>query len=131
MLINSTNFYNQGGSDNSAGTPCSTGFVDVKATETDAPWFLKVANLVGLGNPTINAHARVSLTPNDRQRLPTDRAPGQRPQTRPGHVRERGHQRGAGDRAAHPDGAANGNAVWDNVTPPITLPVASASRTSA
>ena len=61
VLINSTDYYNQGGSDNSAGTPCSTGFVDVKATETDAPWFLKVANLVGLGNPTINAHARVSL----------------------------------------------------------------------
>ena len=61
VLINSTNYYNQGGSDNSAGTPCSTGFVDVKATETDAPWFLKVANLAGLGNPTINAHARVSL----------------------------------------------------------------------
>src|SRR4051812_39104817 len=61
VLINSTNFWNNGGSDNSLGTPCATGMVDVKATETDAPWFLKVGALVGLANPTINAHARVNL----------------------------------------------------------------------
>ena len=75
VLINSTNYYNQGGSDNSAGTPCSTGFVDVKATETDAPWFLKVANLVGLGE---SHHQRPRpRQPQDRdhrRRLPADRA---------------------------------------------------------
>ena len=60
LLINSTNFYNQGGSDNSAGRPCSTGFVDTKTTETDAPWFLS-GQPGRAGNPTINAHARVNL----------------------------------------------------------------------
>ena len=95
VLINSTDYYNQGGSDNSLGTPCSTGFVDVKATETDAPWYLKVGALVGLANPTINAHARVNLfTLESRRWVPADRAAGARSPLRGRAVRERVDRRG-------------------------------------
>jgi hypothetical protein len=124
VLINSTDYYNQGGSDNSAGTPCSTGFVDVKATETDAPWFLKVANLAGLGNPTINAHARVSLKTETT-------GGGFLPLALPVSDPKLGQVTFVNEAtnavlATAPltrDGAANGNAVWDNATQPITLPV--------
>ena len=37
--------------------PCAGAMVDVKLTETDLPWFLKVTKIV----PFINAHARVSI----------------------------------------------------------------------
>ena len=56
VLVNSVNYYRDGGTDYSDGQPCAKSFVDVKMTETDLPWFL--------GNglvPTINAHARVSM----------------------------------------------------------------------
>jgi hypothetical protein len=124
VLINSTNYYNQGGSDNSAGTPCSTGFVDVKATETDAPWFLKVASLVGLANPTINAHARVSLKTETT-------GGGFLPISLPVSDPKLGQVTFVNEAtnavlATAPltrNGAANGTAVWDNSTQPITLPV--------
>ena len=124
VLINSTDYYNQGGSDNSAGTPCSTGFVDVKATETDAPWFLKVGALVGLANPTINAHARVNLFTLESGggflpiALPV-------PDPRTAAVQFVNESTGAVI-ASSPltrNGAANGLAIWDNIGTPISLPV--------
>lgn len=124
VLINSTNFYSNGGSDNSDGNPCSTGFVDVKATDTGAPWFLKVANLVGLANPTINAHARVTLKEEGSGAgfLPIA-LPVSDPKT--GQVTFVNEANG-NVLATAPltrDGAANGNAVWDNASQPITLPI--------
>ena len=57
ILINSTQYWNEGGTDFSdGGTPCTTKFVDVKATEANLPWFMRVAFV-----PAIQAHARVSL----------------------------------------------------------------------
>jgi hypothetical protein len=57
MLINSTDYWNKGGSDYSdGGTPCQTKFVDVKMTEADLPWWMRLAVV-----PAINAHARVSI----------------------------------------------------------------------
>src|SRR6266550_2217148 len=56
-LVNSTTFWNKGGVDfNDGGQPCATKFVDVKMTEADLPWFMKLAVV-----PAINAHARVSI----------------------------------------------------------------------
>ena len=58
ILVNSEKYANDGGSDNSdpAGPPCQAGFVDVKATDANLPWFL--ANAVV---PAIQAHARVRV----------------------------------------------------------------------
>jgi hypothetical protein len=57
VLVNSTTYWNNGGSDFSdGGMPCATKFVDVKATEANLPWYLRLAVV-----PAINAHARVSI----------------------------------------------------------------------
>ena len=57
VLVNSTNYWNKAGSDFSdGGGPCATKFVDVKATEANLPWYLRLAVV-----PAINAHARVSI----------------------------------------------------------------------
>ncbi len=128
VLINSTDYYNQGGSDNSLGTPCSTGFVDVKATETDAPWYLKVGALVGLANPTINAHARVNLFTLESGggflpiALPV-------PDPRSAAVQFVNESTGTviASSALTRNGAANGLAIWDNSSAPISLPVNTAN----
>jgi hypothetical protein len=57
MLVNSTDYWNKGGADYSdGGTPCQTKFVDVKMTEANLPWWMRLAVV-----PAINAHARVSI----------------------------------------------------------------------
>ncbi len=57
VLINSTSYWNEGGTDFSdGGSPCTTKFVDVKATEANLPWFMRLAFV-----PAIQAHARVSI----------------------------------------------------------------------
>jgi len=124
VLINSTNYWNQGGSDDSLGAPCATGFVDVKVTENDSSWLLKVGNLVGLANPTINAHARVSLQLlNVAEAMLPIALPVSDPKT--GQVQFVNEATGAVLATAplKANGAANGNAVWDNSAAPITLPV--------
>src|SRR5215218_4275224 len=66
-LINSKSFYNQPGKtdDTAVGTPCGTGMIDVKMTETDLPWYIKpVAGRLGDASPIvpfINAQARISV----------------------------------------------------------------------
>jgi hypothetical protein len=58
ILINSSGYFGDtGAGDNTDGLPCTKGYVDIKATETDLPWFLGFGGIV----PKINAHARVSL----------------------------------------------------------------------
>jgi hypothetical protein len=57
VLINSTSYWDEGGTDFSdGGSPCTTKFVDVKITEANLPWFMRLAFV-----PAIRAHARVSL----------------------------------------------------------------------
>jgi hypothetical protein len=58
VLLNSTNYASGGGTDYSdpAGPPCAAGYIDVKATDANVPWFL--ANKLV---PAIDAHARVSI----------------------------------------------------------------------
>ena len=58
ILINSTGYFGDtGAADNSDGTPCSKKYIDIKATETDLPWFMGFGGIVS----RINAHARVSV----------------------------------------------------------------------
>jgi Putative Flp pilus-assembly TadE/G-like len=57
VLVNATTYWNKGGSDfTDGGTPCTTKFVDVKITEANLPWYMRLAVV-----PAINAHARVSI----------------------------------------------------------------------
>jgi Putative Flp pilus-assembly TadE/G-like len=59
LLANSIEYYNKGGTNYSdGGTPCSAGFIDVKDTELNLPWFLPFG---GKAVKAINAHARVSI----------------------------------------------------------------------
>jgi hypothetical protein len=60
ILINSSGYYGDAGAGDNTdpnGAPCTAHYVDVKATETNLPWFLGFGGIV----PKINAHARVSL----------------------------------------------------------------------
>lgn len=65
--VSSSNLHvtlNGGAAPGTSGAPCGTEWVDATVTEDNAPWFIKVANLVGLANPSISAHARAQiLTP--------------------------------------------------------------------
>jgi len=58
ILINSTGYFGDAGAaDNSDGSPCTKKYIDIKATETDLPWFMGFGGIVS----RINAHARVSV----------------------------------------------------------------------
>ena len=59
MLVNSATYYGHSSPVDSTvvtGGPCSARMVDVKMTETDLPWYFKLANV-----PFIDAHARVTI----------------------------------------------------------------------
>jgi hypothetical protein len=58
ILVNSTSFWNEGGTSGSDGTPCGKMYLDVKGTESNLPWFFGLASNVV---PAINAEARVAL----------------------------------------------------------------------
>jgi hypothetical protein len=62
VLVNSSAYWNQGGSDYSdGGTPCTDKWVDLKATESNLPLFFSSV-VPGLPFvPAINAHARVEI----------------------------------------------------------------------
>jgi len=60
ILVNSDKYYGDtgwGDYTDPNGPPCTAKYVDIKATETDLPWFIGFGGLV----PRINAHARVSV----------------------------------------------------------------------
>jgi hypothetical protein len=60
ILINSSGYYGDSGAGDNTdpnGSPCTAHYVDIKATETDLPWFVGFGGIVR----KINAHARVSL----------------------------------------------------------------------
>ncbi|HXI96693.1 MAG TPA: pilus assembly protein TadG-related protein, partial [Candidatus Acidoferrum sp.] len=58
VLLNSTNYPSGGGTNYSdpAGPPCAAGYIDVKATDANLPWFFAKKVV-----PAIDAHARVSI----------------------------------------------------------------------
>jgi hypothetical protein len=57
VLVNSTNFWNEGGANyTDGGSPCNAMMVDVKMTEADLPWFFGLDVV-----PAINARARVQI----------------------------------------------------------------------
>jgi len=58
VVLNSLNYPSNGGTNYSdpKGPPCAAGYIDVKSTDANLPWFLAKSVV-----PAINAHARVSI----------------------------------------------------------------------
>ncbi|MDP9226940.1 MAG: pilus assembly protein TadG-related protein [Actinomycetota bacterium] len=60
ILINSSGYFGDAGAGDNTdtnGPPCTAKYIDIKATETDLPWFMGFGGVVS----RINAHARVSV----------------------------------------------------------------------
>jgi hypothetical protein len=63
-LLNSKKYYSQSSPVDATAEekpPCETGMIDVKLTETNLPWYFRVANDLLNGVPFINSHARVEI----------------------------------------------------------------------
>ena len=123
VLINSTDFWNSGGTDFSdGGGPCEQKHIDVKITESNLPWFFRVAGT------TINAHARVDVTQ-------VSSAGGALPIAVPDPTpkfakaffvdESTGALLGATDLTSN--GTANGLLVWDNVNAPLPVTISAAN----
>jgi hypothetical protein len=124
VLINSTVYWNEGGTNYSdGGPPCSARFVDMKITEATLPWFF------GLGVvPAINAHARVEIQALNRARgaLPVA-VPDIDPKVGRAFFIDEASGAVLASTPLTKSGFSNGLAVWDNATAPVSVPV-SASR---
>jgi Putative Flp pilus-assembly TadE/G-like len=67
LLINSAAYYGDSGAGDYTdpnGAPCAAKYIDVKATETNLPWFFGFGGFVS----RINAHARVGIVQEDEAR---------------------------------------------------------------
>jgi Flp pilus assembly protein TadG len=128
--LNSKTFYGQPSraDDTPEGTPCTTGMIDVKVTETDLPWFFRpVAAFMGgaaASVPFINAHARVSVNQIDST---AGSAPIVVPDTNPNSARAYFINEGTGavlgSTALTKVGTSNGLVVWDNAAAPLPVKV--------
>ena len=122
VLINSTDFWNNGGIDYSdGGPPCAAKMVDVKITESNLPFFFGLgANFV----PAINAHARVEI-----QALHTagGALPVGVPDVNPTSARAWFVNENTGEVLASTpltNGAPSGGlSVWDNSASPVSVPI--------
>jgi Putative Flp pilus-assembly TadE/G-like len=122
VLINSADFWNNGGVDYSdGGPPCAAKMVDVKITESNLPFFFGLgANFV----PAINAHARVEI-----QALNTagGALPVGVPDVNPTSARAWFVNEITGEVLASTpltNGApVSGLSVWDNSASPVSVPI--------
>src|SRR5918996_630430 len=125
ILINSTDFWNDGGVDYSdGGPPCAAKMVDVKITESNLPFFFGLgANFV----PAINAHARVEI-----QALNTAAGalPVGVPDVNPTTARAWFINESTGEVLASTpltnSAPAGGLSIWDNSAAPVSVPVTGA-----
>jgi Putative Flp pilus-assembly TadE/G-like len=120
VLINSTAYWNEGGTDYSdGGMPCAARMVDVKITEASLPWFLGLKVV-----PAINAHARVRIESLSRL---AGALPVAVPDIDPRVARAYFVNESTGavitSVALTKTGTANGMASWDNASAPVSLPV--------
>jgi Putative Flp pilus-assembly TadE/G-like len=123
MLINSATYFNQSSPvDDSVDTggPCEAGMIDVKMTETDLPWFFKVANV-----PFIDAHARVEILQADTL---AGSLPVGVPDVNPESVRaifideSTGAVLGSRPLTEQPE-TSGGLTIWDNTAAPLPVTV--------
>jgi hypothetical protein len=124
VLINSTNYWNQGGNDyTDGGPPCSAKMVDLKLTEADLPLFFGV--IPGLSVvPAINAHARVSIQALS---YASGGLPIAVPDVDPTKAQAQFIDETTGTVIATTNltntGAANGLSIWANSASPVSVPV--------
>jgi hypothetical protein len=120
VLINSTSFWNEGGTDYSdGGPPCSARFVDVKMTESSLPWFFGLSVV-----PAINARARVTIQSLQSQR---GALPVAVPDIDPKVGRAWFIDEATGSVLATTPltkvGFTGGLAIWDNAAAPLSVPI--------
>ncbi len=124
MLVNSSTFFDQSSPVDDTvvtGAPCSAKMVDVKMTETDLPWYFRVAQV-----PFINTHARVSIFQADTL---AGSLPIGVPDVNPGSARiifvdeSNSPPTVLGSRNLTKTGTANGLNIWDNTGSPLPVTV--------
>jgi hypothetical protein len=129
VLVNSTQYWNEGGSDYSdGGGPCETQMVDVKITEADLPLFFRIPGLFGRV-PAINAHARVQV--QELSYLSGGALPIAVPDVDPSRAKATFVDETTGAVLATTPltntGTSNGLAVWDNTEAPVSVPISSSN----
>jgi Putative Flp pilus-assembly TadE/G-like len=126
VLINSTNFWNEGGVDYSdGGPPCAAKMVDVKITESNLPFFFGLgANFV----PAINAHARVEIQALD---TAAGALPVGVPDVNPTTARAWFINESTGAILASTpltsSAPTGGLSIWDNSSAPVSVPITGAN----
>src|SRR5215210_869183 len=122
LLVNSRFYANQPSKiDSTVDTrpPCEAGMIDVKLTETNLPWYFKLANV-----PFINARARVSLFQADTM---SGSIPVGVPDARPRKARvtfvDEETDQVLGERDLQRNGSSGGYAVWDNTSAPLPVTI--------
>ncbi len=125
VLLNSRTYYNQPSKTDSSvveGEPCTAKMVDVKATETDLPWWFAVGNV-----DFLNAHARVEFHKVDTL---AGALPLGVPDVNPNRAAvtfvdedkaTNDPQRILGTATLTRRSYTNGIAIWDNVGSPVTV----------
>jgi hypothetical protein len=120
VLVNSTQYWNEGGTDYSdGGPPCSARFVDIKITEATLPWFF------GLGVvPAINAHARVAIQALNRAlgALPVA-VPDVDPEVARAYFVDETTGNVIASTPLAKTSTSNGLALWDNSAAPLSVPI--------
>jgi hypothetical protein len=123
MVINSRTWHGQSSPTDDTvveAPPCTAAMVDVKLTETDLPWFFRVAHV-----PFINAHARVSIMKLDSV---SGALPVAVPDVNPRSARvtfineNTGEVLGSRNLTRLP-GVVNGLGVWDNSASPLPVKI--------
>jgi Flp pilus assembly protein TadG len=120
LLLNSETYYNQSTPvDTTVNTdpPCQAAMVDVKLTETDLPWYFRVAQV-----PFINAHARVSIVQANTLSgaLPIG-VPDARPEKAKVIFVDEGTGEVLGERELTRSGGSGGFGLWDNAAEPLPV----------
>ena len=119
VLINSSSYFNEGGTDFSDGMPCAARMVDVKITESSLPWFFGLHVV-----PAINAHARVRI---ESLTAMSGALPVAIPDIDPRVARAYFVNESTGavltSVPLQKTGTGSGMAFWDNATAPVSLPV--------
>jgi putative Flp pilus-assembly TadE/G-like protein len=124
VLVNSTNYWNQGGADyTDGGQPCAAKMVDLKITEADLPLFFRI--IPGLSVvPAINAHARVSI---QQLSYASGGLPIAVPDVDPTRAQAKFIDEATGAVLATTNlantGVANGLSIWDNSAAPLAVPI--------
>ena len=127
VLINATDYWNNGGSDyTDGGDPCNAKMVDVKITEADLPLFFGIPGLFGTVD-AINAHARVSI--QALTYLGGGALPIAVPDVDPSRAKATFVDEETGAVLAtttlRNTGTANGLSMWENEAGPVAVPISS------